>query len=106
AAGGASPGPALPEIRRFEGGGGSAGALDRLAGLLLGDEDEERLAQLQASLGGRAYDDFGLSPRVARRALGFFKLLYKYWFRVESSGHEHIPEKEGAILAANHGGLL
>src|SRR5262249_37898412 len=48
----------------------------------------------------------GLSPRVTRRALAFFKLLYKYWFRVESSGHAHWPEKEGAIVAANHGGLL
>lgn len=99
-------GPPVPEIPSFDDRDESAGALDRLAGLLLGDDDEERLAQLQATLGGRAYDDFGLSPRVARRALAFFKLLYKYWFRVESSGHEHIPEKEGAILAANHGGLL
>ena len=47
-----------------------------------------------------------MSPRVARRTLAFFKLVYKYWFRVESSGHGVIPEKEGAILAANHGGVL
>ena len=99
-------GPPVPELPSFDDRDESAGALDRLAGLLLGADDEERLAQLVASLGGRAYDDFGLSPRVARRALAFFKLLYKYWFRVESSGHERIPEKEGAILAANHGGLL
>jgi 1-acyl-sn-glycerol-3-phosphate acyltransferase len=99
-------GPPVPEIPSFEERDESAGALDRLAGLLLSSDDEERLGQLSSTLGGRAYDDFGLSPRVARRALAFFKLLYKYWFRVESSGHEHVPEKEGAILAANHGGLL
>jgi 1-acyl-sn-glycerol-3-phosphate acyltransferase len=74
--------------------------------MLLTSSDEDRLAQLNAGLGGRAYDEFGLSPRVTRRALAFFKLLYKYWFRVESSGHSVLPEKEGAILAANHGGLL
>jgi 1-acyl-sn-glycerol-3-phosphate acyltransferase len=99
-------GPPVPEIPSFDDRDESAGALDRLAGLLLSEEDEERVGELQAALGGRAYDDFGLSPRVARRAVAFFSLLYKYWFRVESSGHEHIPEKEGAILAANHGGLL
>jgi 1-acyl-sn-glycerol-3-phosphate acyltransferase len=99
-------GPPIPELPSFDDRDESAGALDRLAGLLLTGEDEERLAQISAPLGGRSYDDFGLSPRVARRALAFFKLLYKYWFRVESSGHSVIPEREGAILAANHGGLL
>jgi 1-acyl-sn-glycerol-3-phosphate acyltransferase len=99
-------GPPIPELPSFDDRDESAGALDRLAGLLLTRDDEERLGQLAASLGGRPYDEFGLSPRVARRALAFFKLLYKYWFRVESSGHSVLPEKEGAILAANHGGLL
>jgi 1-acyl-sn-glycerol-3-phosphate acyltransferase len=99
-------GPPIPELPSFDDRDESAGPLDRLAGMLLTPGDEERLAQLNAGLGGRAYDEFGLSPRITRRALAFFKLLYKYWFRVESSGHAVIPEKEGAILAANHGGLL
>lgn len=99
-------GPPVPELPSFDDRDESAGALDRLAGMLLTPADEDRLAQLAASLGGRTYDEFGLSPRVARRALAFFKLLYKYWFRVTSSGHSILPEKEGAILAANHGGLL
>jgi 1-acyl-sn-glycerol-3-phosphate acyltransferase len=34
------------------------------------------------------------------------RLLYRYWFRVESSGHEHVPRTGRAILAANHSGLL
>jgi 1-acyl-sn-glycerol-3-phosphate acyltransferase len=99
-------GPPIPELPTFDDRDESAGALDRLAGMLLTPSDEDRLAQLGALLGGRPYDEFGLSPRVTRRALAFFKLLYKYWFRVESSGHAVLPEKEGAILAANHGGLL
>lgn len=99
-------GPPVPELPSFDDRDESAGALDRLAGMLLTSADEDRLATLNAGLGGRAYDEFGLSPRVTRRALAFFKLLYKYWFRVESSGHAVLPEKEGAILAANHGGLL
>jgi 1-acyl-sn-glycerol-3-phosphate acyltransferase len=99
-------GPPIPELPSFDDRDESAGTLDRLASWLLTRSDEDRLAQLFARLEGRPYDDFGMSPRVARRALAFFKLLYKYWFRVESSGHAFIPEKEGAILAANHGGLL
>ncbi|HTO68674.1 MAG TPA: lysophospholipid acyltransferase family protein [Myxococcota bacterium] len=99
-------GPPVPELPSFDDRDESAGALDRLAGWILTGSDEDRLVQLLASLGGRPYDQFGLSPRVTRRTLALFKLLYKYWFRVESSGHAVLPEKEGAILAANHGGLL
>src|SRR5262249_15420759 len=93
-------GPPVPELPSFDDRDESAGALDRLASWLLTAGDEERLAQIATPLGGRAYDEFGMSPRVARRALAFFKLVYRYWFRVESSGHAAIPEKEGAILAA------
>jgi len=32
--------------------------------------------------------------------------LYRFWFRVQSEGHEHLPRRGGAILVANHGGLL
>jgi 1-acyl-sn-glycerol-3-phosphate acyltransferase len=77
-----------------------------LTGLLLDPEDEERVSTLLAEFEGRPYDSLGLNPRVARRALGVFKQLYRHYFRVESSGHAVIPEKGSAILAANHGGLL
>ncbi len=99
-------GPPIPELPGFDDRDESAGALDRLASWLLTRSEEDRLVQLFARLDGRPYDDFGMSPRVARRTLAFFKLLYKYWFRVQSSGHGVIPEKEGGILVANHGGLL
>lgn len=99
-------GPPVPEVGSFEDPEELGGWLDRLAGALLDREDEERIATLVASQGGRTYDSLGLSSRVARRGLAFFKLLYRYYFRVESSGHALIPEKSGAILAANHGGLL
>jgi 1-acyl-sn-glycerol-3-phosphate acyltransferase len=82
------------------------GPLDRLAGWFLEPEAEERIRIIAQRLAAQPYDSFGLSPRVARRALAFFGLLYRHWFRVESSGHEHVPEKGGAILAGNHGGLL
>jgi 1-acyl-sn-glycerol-3-phosphate acyltransferase len=52
------------------------------------------------------YDRFGFSPDTARKSLPWFHALYRYYFRVESSGHENLPERGAAILAANHAGLL
>ena len=51
-------------------------------------------------------DRFGFSPETARRTLPFFHALYRGWFRTTSRGHEHLPEHGGAVLAANHAGLL
>jgi 1-acyl-sn-glycerol-3-phosphate acyltransferase len=68
---------------------------------------ERRLAALERLVPeGQRHDAFGLSPDVVRRALPFFELLYRRWFRVRSEGHEHVPADGPAILVANHGGLL
>ncbi len=99
-------GPPVPEVPPFDETDESVGWLDLLAGLLLDREEEERVSALLADFEGRPYDSLGLNPRVARRALGVFKQLHRHYFRVESRGHEVIPEKGAAILAANHGGLL
>jgi 1-acyl-sn-glycerol-3-phosphate acyltransferase len=99
-------GPPVPELPSHDDRDEPANALDRLASWILTDADEERVTELVSRASGRAYDDFGLSARVTRRALAAFKLIYKYWFRVQSTGHASVPEKEGAILVANHGGLL
>jgi 1-acyl-sn-glycerol-3-phosphate acyltransferase len=108
AAAGGQPdlGPPLPDVTGFEDPDDLSGWVDRAAGLLLDRDDEERFSSLSVALGSRPYDALGLSTRTARRALAVFKLLYRFYFRVESSGHEHLPEKGGAILAGNHGGLL
>lgn len=99
-------GPPVPEVPPFDDRDESVGWMDLLAGLLLDQEDEGRVAVLLEEFAGRPYDSLGLNPKVLRRTLGVFKQLYKYYFRVESSGHEFIPEKEAAILAGNHGGLM
>lgn len=72
------------------------------------DEDERRrlVALLEWAAGEGDYDRFGLSATSLRRAFPFFLGLYRAWFRVRSSGHEHLPHTGPAILAANHGGLL
>jgi 1-acyl-sn-glycerol-3-phosphate acyltransferase len=71
----------------------------------LGDAERRRLAALRAAQVGRD-DPFGLDVSAVERALPVMLALYRYWFRVQSEGHEHLPRRGGAILVANHGGLL
>jgi 1-acyl-sn-glycerol-3-phosphate acyltransferase len=91
--------PALSEIELADDGG----LLDRL----LPERARRALASIAHLVEGEGpYDRFGFSPEVTRRALPWFHALYKLYFRVESRGHEHLPERGRAVLAANHAGLL
>jgi 1-acyl-sn-glycerol-3-phosphate acyltransferase len=38
--------------------------------------------------------------------VGPFRALYKHWFRVEWTGLEHVPLRGGALLVANHAGVM
>lgn len=71
----------------------------------LGDAERRRLAALSRAQAGKD-DPFGLDVSAVERALPVALALYRYWFRVRSEGHEHLPRRGGAILVANHGGLL
>jgi 1-acyl-sn-glycerol-3-phosphate acyltransferase len=55
----------------------------------------------------RTITDWGRSERIEhlmdRTLVDFF---YKYWFRVEAEGVEHVPSEGGALLVANHSGAL
>jgi 1-acyl-sn-glycerol-3-phosphate acyltransferase len=62
------------------------------------------LAYLAA--GESSYDRYGFSPDVTRRAFPFLYALYRYYFRVESEGHEHIPAHGPALMVGNHAGVL
>ncbi len=55
----------------------------------------------------RQLDDWGRSERVE----GFmdatlYEWFYRYWFRVEVEGIEHVPATGGALLVSNHAGAL
>jgi 1-acyl-sn-glycerol-3-phosphate acyltransferase len=94
-----SSAPTLAEIELGE----RTGWLDRL----LPDRARRALAAVAHLVEGESpYDRFGYSPDVARRAMPIFHALYQHYFRVESHGHEHLPERGRAVLAANHAGLL
>ncbi len=51
-------------------------------------------------------DDFGRDPRTTARWEPLLELLYTRWFRVETTGLEHVPGRGAALLVGNHGGTL
>ncbi len=77
--------------------------LDRL----LDPEDRRRLAALSHLVDGEVpYDRFGLSSVALKRTFPFLYALYRFYFRVRSEGHAHLPTVGPAIVASNHAGLL
>lgn len=55
---------------------------------------------------GHGFDPLGMSSDGVVTALAVTKFLYEQYFRVESTGHEHLPAHGPAVLAANHSGML
>src|SRR5947208_17086377 len=53
-----------------------------------------------------AVDDFGFDPQFTESFLGVFKALYRDYWRVETTGVEHVPATGRALLVANHAGVL
>ncbi len=94
-----APGPTLGEVELPR----ARGLLDRL----MGTEERRRLAALAHLVDGEtAYDRFGFSPEAIRSAFPWFHALYRWYFRVHSEGHAHVPVDGPAVLVANHAGLL
>lgn len=52
-------------------------------------------------------DDFGYDPHFAENVwLPILRPLFDKWFRVEVSGIENIPATGGALVVANHAGVI
>jgi len=51
-------------------------------------------------------DAWGRSERVRSLARSLYSPMYKYWFRVEWEGLEHIPRDGGALCVSNHAGAI
>jgi len=68
-------------------------------------ELRDRLARIPTTVNEFGYDPFGFNPDTTRRALLGAALLYRYWFRVETHGIEHLPAGR-VLLIANHGGQI
>ncbi len=57
--------------------------------------------------GDYCVDDLGFDPEFNDKVLmAMMRPLYKSWFRVEASGLENIPDTTGALVVANHSGVI
>jgi len=66
---------------------------------------DDHLSQIPNELNEYGYDPYGMSPHWMRRVMLPFALLYRYYFRVEVSGIDHLPEGR-VLVIANHAGQL
>ena len=53
-----------------------------------------------------AVDEFGFDPQWTESFLTIFKAIYREYWRVETTGVEHVPSSGRALLVANHAGVL
>lgn len=53
-----------------------------------------------------AVDEFGFDPQFTEALLPAFMLLYRDYWRVETTGVENVPAAGRALLVANHAGVL
>ncbi|HSP96746.1 MAG TPA: lysophospholipid acyltransferase family protein [Candidatus Dormibacteraeota bacterium] len=71
----------------------------------LNDEVAARLRRMPTQTNEYGYDPWGLNVDVARQALVVSALLYRYYFRVEAIGIEHIPDGR-VLVISNHAGQV
>lgn len=84
------------------------GVLESLAPSAIRDlnqEIRERLRQSPIKWNSYGYDPWGFNPDVARRALLLFALLYRYYFRVQTTGLENLPAGRMLVIP-NHAGQI
>jgi 1-acyl-sn-glycerol-3-phosphate acyltransferase len=63
-------------------------------------------AARRAVAGGYEEDAWGYAPQFARDAEPLLDLLHDHWWRVRATGLEHVPATGGALIVANHAGVL
>jgi 1-acyl-sn-glycerol-3-phosphate acyltransferase len=69
----------------------------------LTEEVDKRLERLPTELNEYGYDAYGFSPPHARPLYILGTLLYRYYFRVQTTGIENVPPG-GVLLIGNHAG--
>jgi len=84
------------------------GVLESLAPSLIRDlnhELRERIGNSPIELNSYGYDPWGFNPDVARRTLLLFALIYRYYFRVQTTGLENLPAGRMLVIP-NHAGQI
>jgi 1-acyl-sn-glycerol-3-phosphate acyltransferase len=83
----------------------SIGTLVRSVGAPLQAEIDARMRRIPTRLNSFGYDPWGFHPETAKRALLVTGLVYRHWFRVETSGIENVPAGR-VLLISNHAGQV
>jgi len=65
----------------------------------------ERIRKTPTPLNEYGFDPYGFHPETALRVMAPVVALYRYWFRVENHGIDHVPPGR-VLLIANHAGQL
>lgn len=74
--------------------------------LLVSPKLEQQVANIVKPVGEYGYDPWGYQTDSFMIGLSIFKKVFDNYFRVESRGLEHVPEKGRALVIANHSGQL
>ena len=85
---------------------GTRKRVDSLLERVMDRRELERLRSLPFHDEGFGYDVFGCERESAQLAYFAAENLYRRYFRVQSTGHEHVPTEGRCILAANHSGAV
>ena len=70
----------------------------------LDEEMARRYVRLATPLNEYGYDPFGFDKDTARYPALVMAAAYRYWFRVETGGLEHVPSEGPVLVVANHAG--
>jgi len=83
----------------------AAGRLKDFLNTSLDERFGEQIAALPTKLNEFGFDEFGFSPEWVKAAFYPVIWLYKYYFRAEAYGADHIPPGR-VLLIANHSGQI
>ncbi len=81
------------------------GALHGMASAVMGQELEDRLAEVSRELAPNGVDPFGWDPEYSRYAIAVATTLSRSYFRTVVTGIENLP-KGRVLIVANHSGQI
>jgi 1-acyl-sn-glycerol-3-phosphate acyltransferase len=73
---------------------------------LLPERERERISAYALADAGVGTDVFGTSAEGIGNAYAIAYWFHRYYFRVQSAGHEHIPTNSAGVVVGNHSGVL
>jgi 1-acyl-sn-glycerol-3-phosphate acyltransferase len=85
----------------LDGIGATSRELVRLRPASTADDDHPQEGERRSDV-----DQWGRSEHMREIARRVYDPMYRYWFRVEWEGFEHLPANGGALLVANHAAAI